>query len=117
MKLPPLARDPYGRFRLWPVPEMVAFGQLVRRARRMTGMNQHQLAARSEVSQSTICRLELGLVPGMATWKLVKIGMGLKGTLPLGFCPHNHECEWPKYATERLGELRPTPANPREPSW
>lgn len=113
----PLARDPYGRFVLWPVPEMVAFGKLVRHARKLAGLNQHQLAARSEVSQSTICRLEKGLVPGMATWKLVKIAMGTGGRLPLGFCPHNHECVWPKYATERLNEMVPTPANPIEPSW
>jgi transcriptional regulator with XRE-family HTH domain len=112
----PLARDPYGRFLVWPVPEMVAFGQLVRHARRLAGLNQHQLAALSEVSQSTICRLEKGLVPGMATWKLVKIALGLNGRLPLGFCPHDHECRYPKYATERLSQLRPTPWARPEPS-
>ena len=79
-----IPKDPYGRFHEWPVPEMVEFGQLVRRARRSAGLNQHELARLSRVSQSTICRLENGLVPGMAIWKLVKIAMALRGRLPIG---------------------------------
>lgn len=54
------------------------------------------------MSQSTISRLERGLVPGLATWKLVKIGFVLGVRLPLAFCPHDHDCAWPKYATDRL---------------
>ena len=99
---PPLQRDPYGRFVEWPVPEMVAFGKLVRRCRRSSGLSQRRLGDRSGVSQSTISRLERGLVPGLATWKLVKIGFVLGVRLPLAFCPHDHECAWPKYATDRL---------------
>ncbi len=103
--MPPLQRDAYGKFVEWPVPEMVAFGKLVRFSRRSAGFSQFRLAERSGVSQSTISRLERGLVPGMAVWKLVKIGFVLGIRLPLAFCPHDHECSWPKYATERLGKL------------
>ena len=75
---------------------MVEFGLVIRGARRMAGLTQDQLARRSTVSQSTICGLEKGLVPGMATWKLVKIAMSLGGRLPFGFCPHDHDCPYPK---------------------
>lgn len=98
----------YGRFSAWPVPEMVEFGRLVRHARKMAGLSQHNLAALSGVSQSTICRLERGLVPSMPAWKLVKIGFALQGRLPLGYCPHDHTCSFPHYSTDRLRELRPT---------
>lgn len=107
----PLARDPYGRFVIWPVPEMVEFGTMVRAARGRAALSQHELARLSDVSQSTICRLERGLVPGMATWKLVRIGLALGAAFPLGFCPHDHPCPWPArprvakkngYATDRL---------------
>ena len=98
----------YSRFSVWPVPEMVDFGRQVRHARKMAGLTQHRLAAISGVSQSTICRLERGLVPSMPAWKLVKIGFALQGRLPLGFCPHDHACQWPHYSTDRLKESRPT---------
>jgi transcriptional regulator with XRE-family HTH domain len=98
----------YSRFSAWPVPEMVEFGKLVRHGRKRAGLSQHRLAALSGVSQSTICRLERGLVPSMPAWKLVKIAFALQGSLPLGFCPHDHSCAFPHYSTDRLRELRPT---------
>jgi DNA-binding XRE family transcriptional regulator len=108
MQQKPLERDPYGRFSLWPVPEMVEFGRLVRQARLMAGITQHRLASLSGISQSSICRLERGLVPSMHAWKLVKIAFALRGNLPLGFCPHPHDCAWPHYPPDFLKHLSQT---------
>jgi transcriptional regulator with XRE-family HTH domain len=84
---------------------MVEFGHMVRHARRNAGISQHRLAALSGISQSSICRLERGLVPSMHAWKLVKIAFALAPHLPLGFCPHDHECALPHYATDRLRQI------------
>jgi transcriptional regulator with XRE-family HTH domain len=97
--------ETWGRFSQWPVPEMVEFGKLVRYARNQASLTQHQLAALSGVSQSSICRLERGLVPSMHAWKLVKVAFALGGRLPLGFCPHDHECAFPHYTASQLRTL------------
>lgn len=46
------------------------------------------------VSQSTISRLERGLAPHVAVYKLVMLSATLGARLPLAFCPHQHGCVW-----------------------
>jgi DNA-binding Xre family transcriptional regulator len=81
---------------------MAAFGAFVRRARHCAGMTQQQLADRSGVSQSVISRLERGLAANIRLTRLLAIQAALGGCLPLGVCPHDHQCIWqPRTAQER----------------
>ncbi len=59
--------------------EMV--GQAVRLARQRASMSQRVLAARSGVSQTTISRLERGVVPGMGLEQFARIAMVLANDL------------------------------------
>lgn len=52
------------------------------------------LAERSGVAQSTISRLERGLVPRAAMVKIVLLASSLGRRLPLAYCPHEHNCAW-----------------------
>ena len=57
-------------------------------------MSQRRVAAKSNVSQSVISRLERGLGPGMTVEYLLRIATAIGPNLPLGFCPHDHACDW-----------------------
>jgi len=59
--------------------EMV--GQAVRLARQRASMSQRVLAARAGVSQTTISRLERGVVPGMGLEQFARIAMVLADDL------------------------------------
>jgi transcriptional regulator with XRE-family HTH domain len=71
-----------------------ALGLAVRWARRQAGLSQEALERSSEVDQTTISRFERGLAPSFSAVKLVQLGLGLRGALPLGVCPHDHTCRW-----------------------
>ncbi len=73
---------------------LVLLGSAIRRARRELGLSQDQLERLSGVDQTTISRLERGLAPKTPAHRLVWLGMVLGRSLPLGACPHAHECPW-----------------------
>jgi transcriptional regulator with XRE-family HTH domain len=83
-----------GRKQLQPDPRLVRFGRYVRRARHIAGMSQQRLADISGVSQPTVSRLERGLTPSMGVDKLAALAEVFGRSLPLGFCPHDHDCPW-----------------------
>lgn len=90
----PFARDTFNRYLIWPEPEMVAFGAKVRRGRELAHLTQRQVAAKSGVSQSVISRFERGLAPGMTVERFWRIATAIGPRLPLGVCPHEHDCIW-----------------------
>lgn len=69
-------------------------GHAVRIGRQRAALSQRSLAAISEVSQSGISRLERGRVWGMGAIYLARIIWTLRDALPLGGCPHGHQCEY-----------------------
>ena len=71
---------------------LLRFGTAVKAARRHASLSQETLAARSGVNQSSISRLEHGTTPYMSLLRLGRISVGLGGRVPLGPCPHGHEC-------------------------
>lgn len=79
-------------------PEIAAgiqeFGRALRHARLSMGKTQRRLAEQTEVSQSVISRAERGLAPRLALERMVQIQRALRPALPLGQCPHDHECRW-----------------------
>jgi transcriptional regulator with XRE-family HTH domain len=113
--LPPLKpffrRDSWGRYEVWPDPRAIAFGRSLRRARLMAGMTQQHLSVKSGVSQSVISRFERGLAPGMSTERLIIISDVLGLRMPLGFCPHDHDCPWPRLMPEAYDH---PPVQPRK---
>ena len=76
------------------------FGHAVRAARHRAGLSQDGLEIRSGVDQTAISRLERGLAPALQLRRIVRIGDALGVELPLGGCPHDHDCPW-------QGERRP----------
>jgi transcriptional regulator with XRE-family HTH domain len=60
----------------------------------MAGLSQQQLAAKALISQSVISRFERGLAPGMSTERLILLAEAVGWRFPLGYCPHDHECQW-----------------------
>jgi transcriptional regulator with XRE-family HTH domain len=70
------------------------FGTELRRCRQHRGFSQLELSYRSGVPQSTISRIERGLVPRAAMSKIVMMSHGLGRSFPLGYCPHDHRCAW-----------------------
>lgn len=78
-------------------PRLERFGRYVRRARYLAGMSQESVSAASGVTQSMISRLERALAPSMGVDRLVMLGEPLTNYLPLGYCPHEHYCQWQPY--------------------
>jgi transcriptional regulator with XRE-family HTH domain len=74
--------------------QLIAFGKVVRRARASAGLSQAQLGERSGVSQSTISRLERGHVPHLTLITVLGLASALGRALPVGLCPHPHDCLW-----------------------
>lgn len=83
-----------GRRELAPQPELVEFGRYLRRARRYAQLSQQHVADAAGVSQSTVSRLERGVAPHVGVDKLLAIRRTYGRLLPLGVCPHEHECAW-----------------------
>jgi len=73
---------------------MLRFGGAIRAARRSASLSQEQLAARSGLPQSTISRLEQGLTPYVSLTRIGRLSIGMDGRIPIGPCPHRHECAW-----------------------
>jgi transcriptional regulator with XRE-family HTH domain len=78
----------------------------VKRGRYLARVTQQGLEDLSGIDQGHISRLERGLAPWTRTQELVRIGKGLGRAFPLGFCPHEHWCEW-----------QPAPPPPPERDW
>ena len=88
-------RHPVTRRHGWqPDPLLVAFGQYVKRARYLANLSQHQLAEKSGVEQGNISRLERALAPATKVERIVRLGAAMGRRFPLGYCPHEHWCEW-----------------------
>lgn len=83
-----------GRYGWLSDPELLAFGQYVKRGRYLAKRTQQRLADESGVDQGQISRLERALAPAMRVDRLVKLGGALGRSFPLGFCPHEHWCPW-----------------------
>jgi transcriptional regulator with XRE-family HTH domain len=70
------------------------FGVELRRCRLRSGLSQESLAAHSGVPQSTISRLERGKTARVPLLKIVLLSESMGLRFPLGFCPHDHGCNW-----------------------
>ena len=68
--------------------------QRIRSARRRIAISQMELENRTGVDQTSISRLERGVAPRFPVEKLVRLGRAIGSDLPLGFCPHEHDCAW-----------------------
>jgi transcriptional regulator with XRE-family HTH domain len=78
----------------WLQADLIDFGQILRRCRRIGGLSQQQLADRSGVSQSVISRAERGKAPRLALERLLRLQAVLGAAFPIGVCPHDHRCVW-----------------------
>src|SRR5512141_462819 len=81
--------------------QTVEIGRRFRLGRQQAGVSQRTLADRAGVSQSEISRLERGLRPGMAVYRVAAIAMALGPQFPFGICPHDHRCV---YAVRASGD-------------
>jgi transcriptional regulator with XRE-family HTH domain len=95
-----------GRDGWQPTYELLAFGMYVKRARYLARCTQTQLEELSGVDQGRISRLERGLSPTTRVEHLVPIASALGRAFPLGYCPHEHWCEW-----------QPAPPPPPQRDW
>jgi hypothetical protein len=73
---------------------MVRFGAAIRASRLAAAVSQGGLERMSGVDQTTISRLEHGLTPSMPLVRLARLSIALRGWLPFGRCPHDHDCPW-----------------------
>jgi len=83
-----------GRKGWQPDPLLLAFGQYVKRSRYLALMSQTQLAQASGVDQGAISRLERALAPAMNIDRVVQLAAAMGRAFPLGYCPHEHWCQW-----------------------
>jgi len=83
-----------GRLGWQPDPPLLAFGQYVKRSRYLACKTQRQLSDDSGVDQGQISRLERALAPAMRVDRLVRLSGTLGRVFPLGYCPHEHWCQW-----------------------
>jgi len=75
-------------------PPLERLGIYLRRARYIAGRSQMSVSRESGVPQSQLSRLERALAPAMAVERLGWIEEALKGAFPVGYCPHDHACQW-----------------------
>ena len=75
-------------------PALERLGVYLRRARYIAGRSQDSVAAAAGVAQGQISRLERALAPAMKVERLAWIEDALDGAFPLGYCPHDHICQW-----------------------
>lgn len=99
-----------GRHGWMPDPLLLAFGQYVKRARYFADLSQNELAKASGVDQGAISRLERAVAPAMKIERLVKLAGTMGRALPLGYCPHEHWCQW-----QRAPDRAPDPRRPVTP--
>lgn len=75
-------------------PALERLGVYLRRARYIAGRSQQNVADAAGVPQGQISRLERALAPSMNVERLAWIEDALQGAFPVGYCPHDHICEW-----------------------
>ena len=83
-----------GRRELTPAAPLVLIGRYFRRSRAYAGLPQTQLAAKANVSQSMVSRVERARSPAMALERFVDMCLVMGRLFPLGVCPHDHRCGW-----------------------
>jgi transcriptional regulator with XRE-family HTH domain len=72
---------------------LAVVGQAVRIARERAALSQRRLAARAQVSQSAISRMERGAVRGIGLVYFARVVDALGDAMPLVGCPHGHACD------------------------
>lgn len=85
---------------------LVAFGSALRQARYRTKLTQARLEDRSGVDQTLISRLERGKAPHCSLNRILALQEALGRDLPLGACPHEHDCEFRPLGTSPLPSRR-----------
>ena len=73
---------------------LAVIGHAVRIARERSALSQRRLAARADVSQSAISRMERGAVRGIGLVYFARVVTALAEAMPLVGCPHGHGCEY-----------------------
>jgi transcriptional regulator with XRE-family HTH domain len=68
------------------------FGVDLRFARTREGLSQMSLEGSSGVDQSLISKLERAKEPHTSLERLIRLHIALGDSLPLGHCPHDHDC-------------------------
>jgi transcriptional regulator with XRE-family HTH domain len=68
------------------------FGRDLRFARTQEGLSQMSLEGRSGVDQTLISKLERAKAPHVSLERLIRLHLALGDGLPLGHCPHDHQC-------------------------
>ncbi len=86
---------------------LAALGAAVRVARHHLGWSQRDLAARADVNQSVVSRIERGVIPGMALILYAKVARALAAGLPLGGCPHHHGCGFDHALADAIRKVAP----------
>jgi len=84
--------------------QTIEVGKRFRRGRLQAGLSQRTVAFRAGVSQSEVSRMERGMRPGMAVFRLAAIALALGPRFPFGTCPHDHRCA---YSTGPEQPLKP----------
>jgi transcriptional regulator with XRE-family HTH domain len=97
--------------------QLVGLGAAVRRARHAHGLSQWALETLADIDQTAISRLERGLAARFPAERLVRLRFVLGRELPLGYCPHDHECRWQPPEPIPGGTRRWPRRNPVAPSW
>jgi transcriptional regulator with XRE-family HTH domain len=74
--------------------DLKQFGQALRAARRRVRLTQMELEEQSGVDQTLISRLERAKAAHCALDRILALHLALGRDLPLGSCPHDHDCQF-----------------------
>jgi DNA-binding XRE family transcriptional regulator len=94
------------RYEPWRPDRLRTFGGCLRRGRHCAGLSQQRLADLAGVSQTLVSRLERGRAPHVSLSRVLAIQHVLGACLPLGICPHEHDCLWRPRSTADHDFLR-----------
>jgi transcriptional regulator with XRE-family HTH domain len=75
-------------------PALERLGIYLRRARYIVHRSQQSVANEAGMPQSQFSRLERALAPSMNVERLAWIEDAFHGAFPVGYCPHDHVCQW-----------------------
>jgi hypothetical protein len=87
---------------------LVVLGRAIRMARGQRVWSQRELEERSGVDQTTISRIERGLLRGTDLVHFARMAWALERAMPLGGCPHQHRCAWSLRWAAVMEEVAPT---------